>query len=67
MPRFFNSSAIARAEYDPGTRILQVWFVETGGPYNYYRVPQHVYEGLVRATSKGVYFNTHIRDRYSVR
>jgi hypothetical protein len=63
----FNSSAIDRAEYNPTTQVLQLWFVESGGPYDYYGVPQHVFDDLCRARSKGTYFNNHIRDRYSVR
>lgn len=63
----FNSSAIRRAEYDPGSQMLKIWFVESGGPYDYFQVPQHVFAGLCRAPSKGTYFNNHIRDRYTVR
>lgn len=65
MPHF-NSTAISRAEYDPNTMVLQLWFVETGGPYSYYRVPQRIYDGLCTATSKGSYFNRHIRDQYGL-
>jgi hypothetical protein len=60
-----NSSAIARVEYNDKTATLSIWFRESGGPYDYYRVPRAVYEGLIRAESAGTYFNTHIRDRYS--
>lgn len=60
----FNSSAITRAEYDPSTRTLSLWFTGSGGPYYYYGVPQSVYEGLLGAASKGTYFNDHIRDQY---
>ena len=62
----FNSTAIRRAEYDPPSLVLELWFVESGGPYSYYGVPQHVYDGLLRASSKGTYFNDHIREQYSV-
>ncbi|WP_425602855.1 KTSC domain-containing protein [Hoeflea algicola] len=65
MPRF-NSTAIAAAEYNASTRILQIWFVESGGPYSYYGVPAAIFEGLCNSRSKGGYFNDHIRDRYSV-
>lgn len=61
----FNSSAIRRAEYNPETGILQIWFTTSGGPYDYYQVPQYIFDGLCRATSKGTYFNDHIKDRYS--
>lgn len=60
----FASSAIHRAEYDFNTGTLRLWFVQTGGPYDYYRVPPHIYEGLCRAYSKGTYYNNHIRDQY---
>lgn len=60
----FVSNAIHRAEYDDNTSTLHLWFVQTGGPYSYYRVPPHVYAGLCKASSKGSYFNDHIRERY---
>ncbi|WP_429820070.1 KTSC domain-containing protein [Ensifer sp. B1-9] len=60
-----RSSAIHRVEYDSSSRTLRIWFVESGGPYDYYHVPQHIYDGLLRARSAGGYYNDHIRDRYS--
>jgi hypothetical protein len=63
----FNSSAIRAAEYDEQTSVLKIWFVESGGHYSYYGVPLQIYEGLCRSSSKGIYFNEHIKDRYSVR
>lgn len=63
MPTFI-SSAIRRAEYDPSSKVLQIWFAESGGPYDYYGVPQHIFEGLCKAGSKGTYFNDYIRDQY---
>ncbi|WP_165219543.1 KTSC domain-containing protein [Affinirhizobium pseudoryzae] len=62
---FLRSSAIRRAEYMSATRILRIWFVESGGPYDYYGVPESVYLGLINARSAGEYFNSYIRDRYS--
>jgi hypothetical protein len=64
MPEF-SSSAIRRAEYNDATATLSLWFVESGGPYDYYMVPQRIFDGLCNAASKGAYFNAHIRDRYS--
>jgi hypothetical protein len=64
MPKF-NSTAIERAEYDGDTRVLKLWFVESGGPYDYYGVPRHVWDGLLAASSKGTYYNEFIRDQYS--
>lgn len=64
MPEF-DSTAIRRAEYDAKTATLSLWFVESGGPYDYYMVPRRVFDGLCTAASKGSYFNANIRDRYS--
>ncbi|MGO7203539.1 KTSC domain-containing protein [Rhizobium ruizarguesonis] len=59
-----RSSAISRAEYNANTRTLAIWFVESGGPYDFYGVPEATYNGLLRAPSAGTYYNTYIRDHY---
>lgn len=61
----FNSTAVQAASYNPQTDTLTLWFTSGGQGYDYYNVPQHVYEGLLRAPSKGQYFNAYIRDRYA--
>jgi len=61
---FVSSSAMSRVEYDEMTRQLDIWFTDSGR-YSYYGVPLWIYEGLLAAPSKGTYFNTHIRDRYT--
>lgn len=60
---YFNSSAIKRAEYDQASQRLTIWFPD-GNPYTYCRVPENIWEGLLRASSKGTYFNNHIDGRY---
>lgn len=45
------------------TRVLEIHF-ESGRIYQYYDVPDDVYEGMMSADSKGRYFNAHIRDKY---
>jgi len=60
---YFNSSAVKRAEYNHATRELTIWFPE-GKPYSYCNVPEHVWEGLCNAQSKGRYFNDHIDEKY---
>lgn len=62
---FLNSTAISRAEYSLPTATLSIWFRESGGPYDYYGVPEGVYLGLIQAASAGTYFNRYIRDQYS--
>lgn len=56
------SSAVSRIEFEAGT--MQVWFVESGGPYNYYGVPEPTYRAFLGSPSKGRFFNDQIRDRY---
>ncbi|MBH1945495.1 KTSC domain-containing protein [Erythrobacter sp. YJ-T3-07] len=63
MPYFPESRAIKRAEYEPSTQRLTIWFPR-GKPYDYCGVPNRVWEGLLAAGSKGTYFNDHIADRY---
>ena len=58
------STSIARVEYDPINRALQVWFHASGAPYTYAGVPQNIYDGLISAGSHGRYFDHYIRDRY---
>lgn len=63
MPKV-NSSAISRIEYDDNTSTLRIWFVESGGPYDYRRVPRTLYDRFLSAPSKGSFFNDYIRDQY---
>jgi hypothetical protein len=61
-----SSSAMHRVEFDPATGQLDIWF-NGSGRYSYYSVPAHIYEGLLAAGSKGSFFNSYVRDRYSSR
>jgi hypothetical protein len=56
-----HSSAIRAVGYDGST--LTVEF-HSGRIYDHPNVPDSVYEGLKRASSKGAYYNRHIRGRY---
>lgn len=58
-----SSSAIRAVGYDGATGRMKIAFVE-GHAYDFCRVPSYVYQGLMNARSKGVYYNDHIRDRY---
>ena len=60
---YFNSSAIKRAEYDPKSMRMTIWF-PAGHSYDYCRVPEGVWNGLLNAPSKGRYFNTVIDGHY---
>lgn len=57
------SSAISAVGYDAVTRRMKIRFTE-GHTYDFCGVPESVFNGLLRAPSKGSYYNEHIRDRY---
>jgi hypothetical protein len=60
-----ESSLIRSVGYDPAGSVLEVEFVENNRVYAYYDVPWSVYEELLAAESKGIYFNELIRDVYA--
>jgi hypothetical protein len=61
------STSIRKTKYDPGTRVLSVWFVTSGKRYDYEAVPPETYAAFREASSKGRFFNEHIRDRFQYR
>lgn len=66
----FDSSAIARASYDPVEQVLFVFFKrESATPrvWAYTAVPQSCFDGLARAGSQGRYFQEHIRGQFAYR
>ena len=56
-----QSSNVARFRYEG--QILTVEF-NSGSRYNYYDVPQHIYEGMKSAASVGKYLNAEIKGVY---
>lgn len=56
-----SSSALASVGYDGDRRILQIEF-HNGDVYQYFDVPQAVYDGLMQADSHGRYFHQHVRN-----
>lgn len=60
------SSVISSFTYQPQRRRLVVTFV-TGRAYEYDDVPADVATNFRASFSKGVYFNSHIRDHYKCR
>lgn len=58
-----DSSAIASIGYEPRSRTLEIEF--TGGRvYQYFDVPVRQHRNLMRAESKGAFFNDAIRFMY---
>ncbi len=60
-----ESSLIRSVGYDLDSSILEVEFVGDNRVYAYYDVPLSVYNELLEAESKGIYFNEYIRDMYA--
>jgi hypothetical protein len=58
-----ESSSLVSVGYERGSRTLEVEF-RKGGVYRYFEVPATLHESLLRATSKGRFFATEVRDRF---
>jgi hypothetical protein len=59
-----SSSAIVSAGYDRESQQLEVEF-QSGRIYRYREVPPGVFDFLLRAPSKGGYFNRMVEGRYA--
>jgi hypothetical protein len=58
-----ESSNIVRFGYDGENSVLRVEFT-SGGTYDYFDVPQQVFEGMKSASSKGQYLAQQIKGNY---
>ena len=63
MDREAPSSNVAAIGYHAPTQTLEVEFVR-GAVCQYYGVPEHMYNEIMSAPSKGRFLNTCIRDSY---
>ena len=61
-----SSSVIKSVGYDQFNAYLEIEFL-SGSIYMYRSVPGRVYAGLMAASSKGTYFNDHIKGVFSYR
>lgn len=59
-----GSSNLHDFSYDEAERILSITFIRGGRKYEYFGVPKMIYEGLVLAPSRGIYFNQYIKHKY---
>lgn len=57
------SAAITAIGYEPTSMRMKIQFTQ-GHTYDFCGVPQHIFDGLLNAGSKGGYYNERIRDRY---
>ncbi len=60
-----SSSNLASVGYNPVSETLEVEFLKTGKVYEYYNVPQFMFDRLMAAPSQGVFFNAEIKNAYS--
>jgi hypothetical protein len=58
-----DSSMLSAVGYDPATKTLRAVF-NSGKTYNYFKVPQEVYDQLMDDDSKGGYMRSLIIDQY---
>lgn len=58
-----TSSNIASIGYDANSQTLEVEFLN-GGVYQYFDVPQHIYNGIMSADSHGQYLAQNIKGVY---
>jgi hypothetical protein len=58
------STVIASFNYYTETRTLRVRFT-SGIIYDYENVSEQVYKEMKASFSKGIYFNSHIKNKYS--
>ncbi len=58
-----SSSNLASIGYEPNSATLEIEFYD-GRVYQYFDVPEFVWQGLMQANSHGKYFSAHIKDMY---
>jgi len=61
---FVQSTNVTAIGYDEPSQTLEVEF-NTGSIYQYYNVPQHLYDALMQASSKGQFINAYIKNAHS--
>lgn len=61
-----ESTTLASAGHNTRAAVLELQF-RNGAVYQYFHVPRRIYRDLLRAQSKGAYFNHNIRGRYPYR
>ena len=59
----FDSSNVSKIGYENGTSTLQVEF-HNGGIYEYFDVPENIWEEFKSAESKGQFLSQYIKGQY---
>ncbi|WP_187612117.1 KTSC domain-containing protein [Paraburkholderia sp. 31.1] len=58
-----ESSNIAQFAYDEGSQVLKVEF-KNGSVYDYFDIPEHIFQAMRNAPSKGQYLAQEVKGRY---
>lgn len=58
---YLDSSNVEAAGYDEATNTLVIEF-KRSGTYEYFDVPKHIFEELIRASSPGAFVNQYIKN-----
>jgi hypothetical protein len=58
-----RSSNIKSIGYDPKSETLEIGF-HSGDIYQYFDVPESIFNSLMSASSHGSYFHKYIKDKY---
>lgn len=58
-----KSSAILSIGYHVDKKILEIEYI-SGEVYDYFNVPEHIFNELMQADSKGTFANTRIKEHY---
>lgn len=61
--KHIESTTLLSAGYDARRQLLELEFISRE-VYRYFKVPQKVYDELLKADSAGAYFNSAIRDNF---
>ena len=60
---YVESSNIESIGYDSSSQTLEIEFLN-GSIYQYFDIPQYIYDGLIGADSHGKYLADNIKGRY---
>jgi hypothetical protein len=59
-----SSSNLVSVGYEPASETLEIEF-KNGHIYQYYNVPQIMFDQLIQAPSVGTFFNANVRNAYA--
>jgi hypothetical protein len=60
---YMPSSVVSAIRYDTARATLRIFFI-SGTVYDYKNVPEEVFNAMRTSSSRGIYFNRHIKDCY---